>query len=152
MPDHIPPVEFPLEEAGPEYKLRDPSSLCHCCQGMASLMPDCTNGLVNRIREKPEKILSLHLVFLEAPTHIAGLPQSYISGYCYSNCTFRMNATIASTWNGSACGFLGFDYRVVNMLSAGRDAMDQTYRLAAGDNASIEVITQRRSPLYTATK
>ena len=85
MPDHIPPVEFLVEEARPEYKLRDLSSLCHCCKGMASLMPDCTDGLVNRIREKPEKVLSLHLVVLGAPSCIIVSPKSYISGFCCLN-------------------------------------------------------------------
>ena len=62
MPAYIPPVEFAQVEVGPEYELRDLSSLCHCCKGMASLMPDRADDLVDRIREKPEKVLSLHLL------------------------------------------------------------------------------------------
>jgi hypothetical protein len=37
---------------------------------MASLMPDRADGLVDRIQEKPEKILFFHLVVLEALTYI----------------------------------------------------------------------------------
>ena len=56
---YIPPVEFAQVEVGPEYELLDLNSFCHCCKGMASLMPDRADDLIDRIQEKPEKVLSL---------------------------------------------------------------------------------------------
>ena len=78
MPACIPPQESAGVEVGPEYELPDLSSLCHCGKGMASLMPDRADGLVDRIQQKPEKILSLHLVVLEDPTYIIVLPDKTV--------------------------------------------------------------------------
>ena len=70
MPAYIPELEFAQVEVGPEYELRDLSSLCHCRQGMAPLMPDCADGLVDRIQENPQKVLLPHLIVFEALSHI----------------------------------------------------------------------------------
>jgi hypothetical protein len=45
---------------------------------MASLMPERADGLVDGIREKPQKVLSLHLVILEAPAYIIALPDEIV--------------------------------------------------------------------------
>jgi hypothetical protein len=65
----MPEGEFSIVKAGPKYELLDFSSLCHCYDGMASLMPDRIDGMVDRKQEKPEKV-SLHLVVLESLTNI----------------------------------------------------------------------------------
>lgn len=67
-----------MAEARPEYELRDLSSFCDCRKGMASLMPERADGLVDGIREKPQKVLSLHLVILEAPAYIIALPDEIV--------------------------------------------------------------------------
>jgi hypothetical protein len=45
---------------------------------MASLMPDRADDLVDRIREKPEKVLFPHLVVLQALTYIIVLPDEIV--------------------------------------------------------------------------
>jgi hypothetical protein len=74
----MPPEDSPIAEAGSEYELRDLSSLRHRRQGMASLMPERADGLVQRIQKKPEKILLLHLSVLEALTCTAVLPDETV--------------------------------------------------------------------------
>jgi hypothetical protein len=52
--------------------------LRNCTKGMASLIPDSADGQVDGKQEKPEKILFLHLVVLEALTYIIVLPDKTV--------------------------------------------------------------------------